>query len=112
MGFGILFGVTTIGNKDNNISFGLGYGYAGDRWAKSPMINMNMMFRIGPRGYIISENYLIQTAESPLILFSAGGRTIIKSVGLDYGLIIPLFQDFDSFIGIPWLGLNLPLGHQ
>jgi len=108
--FAILYGITTVGNKDNNISFGLGYGYAGDSWAKSPMINVNFMFRTGPKGYIISENYYLRTGSYNNVLLSFGGRVIIKNAGLDYGLVIPIFGDMESLFAIPWLGITIPFG--
>jgi len=110
--FAILYGITTIGNKDNNVSFGLGYGYAGDSWAKSPMINVNFMFRTGPRGYFISENYYMRTGSTDNLIFSFGGRVIIKDAGLDYGLIVPFFGNMDQFIAIPWLGITIPFGNK
>lgn len=110
MGFGILYGITTIGNKNNNVSIGLGYGYAGGSWAKYPMVNVNFMFRTGPKGNIISENYYINNGET-FILFSIGGRTIVKnSAGIDYGLWIPFYGNMDSFVAIPWLGVSIPFG--
>ena len=112
MGFGILYGITTIGNKNNNVSIGLGYGYAGGSWAQSPMVNVNFMFRTGPKGYIISENYYINNGET-FILFSIGGRTIVKnSAGIDYGLWIPFYGNMDSFVAIPWLGVSIPFGNK
>ena len=111
-GFGILYGIGTIGSKDNNMSFGLGYGYAGGQWAKSPMINLNFMFRTGARGYFISENYFIQAGDETAVIISAGGRQIIKSAGLDYGLIIPLFSEMESFVALPWLGITIPFGNK
>lgn len=111
-GFGILYGITTFGSKDNNLSIGLGYGYAGGQWAKSPMINVNMMFRTGARGYFISENYYIQTVDGNIVLLSLGGRSIIKSAGLDYGLVIPLTSNFESLFALPWLGLTIPFGNK
>ena len=111
-GFGILYGITTIGNKDNNVSLGIGYGFAGGNWAKSPMINVNFMFRTGPRGYFISENYYIKTGNSNNIVLSFGGRVIIKDSGLDYGLIVPFFGDMESLFAIPWLGITIPFGHK
>lgn len=111
-GFGIVYGVATAGSKDNNVSLGLGYGYAGDDWAKSPMINLNFMLRTGARGYLISENYYISTVDESVVLLSFGGRQIIKKAGLDYGLVIPLFGDMESFAAIPWLGLTIPFGKK
>lgn len=111
-GFGIFYGIGTIGSKDNNISLGLGYGYAGTNWTKSPIINLNFMFRTGPKGYFISENYYISTGEGSLVLISAGGRLIIKQAGLDYGLWIPFYSDMDVFVAIPWLGITIPFGNK
>lgn len=97
-GFGILYGISTFGSKDNNVSIGLGYGYAGGEWANSPMININAMFRTGARGYFITENYFIQAGETIVTILSFGGRQIIKSSGLDYGLLIPLSSEMEGFI--------------
>lgn len=110
--FGVLYGITTFGSKDNNISLGLGYGFAAGSWAKSPMINLNFMLRTGAKGYFISENYYIQAGDESAVIISAGGRYIIKDAGLDYGLIIPLFGEMDSFIAIPWLGITIPFGNK
>lgn len=111
-GFGILYGITTMGSKDNNVSIGLGYGYAGGDWARSPMINLNAMFRTGARGYFLSENYYIQTAGTNAVILSVGGRWIIKDAGLDFGLIIPIISDMDEFLALPWLGITIPFGKK
>ena len=109
-GFGILYGISTFGSKDNNLTIGLGYGYAGGEWADLPMININVMARTGARGYFITENYFIRTGEITTVILSFGGRQIIKDAGLDYGLIIPFSNDLDDFIAIPWLGITIPFG--
>lgn len=111
-GFGIVYGIGTVGSKDKNVSLGLGYGFAAGDWAKSPLININVMLRTGARGYFISENYYIRTADTDAALLSFGGRHIFKKAGLDYGLIIPLSSEMESFIAIPWLGLTLPFGKK
>ena len=53
-GFGILYGLSTFGTPDNNVTVGMGYGFAGGEWAKSTMINVNGMFRVSSRGYFIT----------------------------------------------------------
>lgn len=111
-GFGILYGISTLGSKDKNVSLGLGYGYAGGDWAKAPMINLNTMIRFGPKGYFISENYFIQTEGTTALILSLGGRHIIQNAGLDYGLIIPFISEMDSFIAFPWLGITIPFGKK
>lgn len=101
MEFAIAYGIATLGNKDNNVSFGLGYGYAGGAWAKSPLINVNFMLRTGAKGYFISENYFIKAGDDSILILSVGGRRIIKEAGLDYGLVIPISAGIGSFVAIP-----------
>ena len=113
MGFGIVYGVSTFGNRDRNITFGLGYGYAGGEWADSPMINISGIARIGRNGYLLTENYYLDVGEGNLLLLSFGGRWMIKKVGLDFGLFIPLeeeLNDFVGFVALPWLGFSVPFG--
>jgi len=107
-GFGIVYGSSTFGSRDQNLTLGLGYGYAGGQWANTPLINISAVIRTGPRGYFLTENYLIDAGETILVLLSLGGRSIIKRTGLDYGLFIPLTEDMGGFIAIPWLGLSIP----
>ncbi|GAP44814.1 hypothetical protein TBC1_12625 [Lentimicrobium saccharophilum] len=107
-GFGIAYGLGTLGNRNSNITLGLGYGFAAGNWAKSPMINIGFMARTGPKGYILSENYFIRIENESLLLFSFGGRTLTKTVGIDYGLFIPIIESMEALVGLPWLGLTIP----
>lgn len=109
-GFGILYGISTFGSPDNNVSLGIGYGYVSGEWSSSPMININGMFRVGSRGYILTENYYINTGGDSIILLSSGGRWIIKKAALDFGLVIPIAQ-MGEFVAIPWLGFTVPFGN-
>lgn len=108
--FGILYGVTTFGSKDKNLSFGMGWAFGGGQWAKAPTINVSGMIRTGPKGYFLTENYFIGTTDNFMVLMSVGGRRIIKNVGLDYGVWIPMGADIGTFVAIPWLGFTVPFG--
>jgi len=108
-GFGFAYGTGTVGDRNTNVSLGLGYGYASGEWAESPLVTLSAMIRTGQRGYILTENYYINTAEEDLLIFFVGGRRLIKAAGIDYGLMIPLITDGD-FVAIPWLGLTIPFG--
>lgn len=107
-GFGILYGISTFGSKDRNLNIGLGWGYAGGEMANNPTVNISAMIRTGARGYFLTENYLIGTSEEFAVITMIGGRQIIRRMGLDYGLAIPLGSEMDSFVAIPWLGLTIP----
>ncbi len=109
-GFGIVYGLSTFGSPDANVTFGLGYGFAGGEWAKAPMVNFNGMFRVSSRGYFITENYLLSGGGETILLISLGGRSIIKKAALDYGLVFPV-ADIGQFIAIPWLGFTIPFGN-
>ena len=110
-GFGIFYGISTFGTRHKNLSIGLGYGLAGGSLANLPVVSISGMTRIGKNGYLVSENYFIPTFPS-LILLSFGGKSILKSIGLDYGLFIPFTDDVDTFVAIPWLGLTIPFGKK
>jgi len=107
-GFGILYGLSTFGSRDNNVTVGLGYGYTGGEWANSPLININGMFRISQRSYFLTENYIISSGGENLVMLMLGGRWIIKSAALDYGFVIPAGSDIGAFVAIPWLGITIP----
>lgn len=107
--FGIAYGVSTFGSRDKNLTLGVGYGYAGGNWAKSPIFMASTMIRTGKKGYFISENYIIHADGEFGVISMIGGRSLIKKVALDYGLVIPLYPDIDQFVAIPWLGFTIPI---
>jgi len=105
--FGIAYGVTTFGSRDKNLSIGLGYGYAGGGWAKSPTVTMSFMIRTGDRGYIISENYLFSSDRESTGVISIGGRRLVKKVAIDFGGMMPVVSE-GYVIVLPWLGISVP----
>ncbi len=110
--FGLLYGTATIGSRDKNVSFGMAYGFADGDWLNVPVINVSSMIRTGPRGYFITENYVITAEGETVVLLSAGGRSIIRNVGLDYSLWIPLGFEMDTFVAIPFIGITVPIGRK
>jgi hypothetical protein len=110
--FGLLYGTSTVGSRDRNLSFGLAYGFAGDQLMHRPILNVSGMIRVGPRGYLVSENYIFTGGGETFVLVSFGGRTIFRNVGLDYSLWIPFLGDVDRLIAVPFLGITLPIGKK
>jgi hypothetical protein len=106
--FGILYGITTIGTKDKNLNIGVGWAFGGGEIAKIPTVNVSAMIRTGPKGYFLTENYFIGTADEFIVIMSLGGRRIIKHTGLDFGVFIPMGADIGSFVAVPWLGFTVP----
>jgi len=111
-GFGILYGISTFGSKDKNLNIGLGWGFAGGEMARNPTVNISGMIRTGAKGYFITENYFIGTPETFVLITMLGGRSIIRRVGLDYGIVIPISPEMDGFFAAPWLGFTIPFGEK
>ncbi|MDN3687343.1 hypothetical protein [Cyclobacterium jeungdonense] len=109
-GFGLLYGLSTFGSRDKNMTLGLGWAFAGGEIANSPTISVAGMIRTGPRGYLLTENYFIGAGGETLGIISFGGRRIINRMSIDFGLFLPLIGTVDTFIALPWLGLNIPFG--
>ena len=109
-GFGILYGISTFGSKNQNLNIGLGWGFADGEMAKNPTLNISGTIRTGARGYFITENYLIGTPDETVVISMIGGRRIIKRVGLDFGVVMPFSSEMEGFYAVPWLGLTIPFG--
>jgi hypothetical protein len=110
-GFGLAFSTITFGSRDRNVNMGMGWGYAGDSFAKGPVLSLAFMHRTGRNGYFISENYVF-TGEETMALISLGGRRMIQKVGLDFALYIPLVaSEFSELVVLPFLGITIPFGN-
>lgn len=105
---GLLYGSATFGSKNDNLTIGAGFGFADGELSKNPVINVSGMKRIGPRGYLLTENYYLGMEDIGLLSF--GGRRIVKKISLDFGGFIPFGSGVDTFIVIPWLGIVVPMG--
>jgi hypothetical protein len=70
------------------------------------------MVRVGPKGYLLTENFYIGFEDDFIALIMVGGRTVTKKVGVDYGLFIPLASQQERIFPIPWLGITVPFGKK
>lgn len=111
-GFGIFYGLATVGSRDKNLSMGIGYGFSGGSISQAPMINLSGMYRVGSRSYLLTENYFFAGDTENALIIMVGARQIIKNAGLDYGLVIPAGGGIGSFVAIPWLGITIPIGKR
>lgn len=108
-GAGVVYGVSTIGPKDKNLTVGLGYGYAGSEWSRTPAVNLSGMIRVGRTTYLLTENYFFPGTEGANGIISAGIRWAPEDFAVDFGLFRPTGVE-SSFIGFPLLGVTLPFG--
>ncbi|WP_460613445.1 hypothetical protein [Hymenobacter seoulensis] len=67
-GAGIAYGLATYGSADNNLTFGLGYGFTGEGngnqgFGKSPVAVLSGTTRVSKKLSLMSENYLITSGD-------------------------------------------------
>lgn len=106
--FGVFYGMTTYGNRDNNISLGLGYGYAGSEVSKSPVVTVAGMYRFSKRWYVVTDNYLFPDVDD-FGLLNLGMRWAAERVAVDFSLTRVLTSDEDlDYIGFPLIGVSIP----
>lgn len=118
----ILYGMVTIGEQDKNISIGTGLGFQGRNFSSRPVLNLNMIHRISPRSYLVSENYIFWYKETVYNgftetgnryrgtgLISAGYRFAPENFAYDFFLVRPL-ENAGPLLAIPMIGVNIPTG--
>ena len=114
MNAGIAFGVATYGNRENNITFGMGYAYIEDIQVKNPIYMLGGMCRLSRKSALVTENWLLfeehedGTFASPII--SYGVRFFGEKMSLDFAFLqIPGEKMLDQLIfpGIPYVDFVL-----
>lgn len=102
-GAGIMYGLATYGNKENNITAGVGYGLLDGEFTKNPIITLNGMLRTSRKTAIVSENWMVRFDGEYQPLFSYGARFMWNRFTID-GAFLNNKEIFDSFIiGIPYI---------
>jgi hypothetical protein len=114
--FGIAYGASTFGNRENNLTLGAGWGFSGYDgdwvWSDRVTLMLSGMTRVGKKTYLLTENYYLSLGEGASFgIIMLGGRSVQKRLAVDYGLVLPLGTDLGEFIAIPWLSITLPFGN-
>jgi hypothetical protein len=100
--FGILYGVGTLGSRENNVTLGLGFGYQGGRVSGDPVVMLGGQTRVARRLALVSENYFAPGAFDSALL-SYGARFLGEQLAFDLGF---LNRSSDPiFPGFPYVGV-------
>ncbi|OQX80723.1 MAG: hypothetical protein B6D61_01665 [Bacteroidetes bacterium 4484_249] len=110
MGLGIMYGITTYGNIDNNITLGLGWGYSEAEFHNRPVITLSGMSRISKRVMFVSENWIIPDGEKYMAIFSYGIRFFGERISVDLGFINNKDIIEEIVIGIPYVDFVVKFG--
>lgn len=106
---GLLYGSSTLGSREHNLTLGLAYGYTGEGFSDTPAVNISGMTRLGRTTYLITENYIFPEVEAA-ILISLGFRWAPENFAVDFALVRPLPETGEGLIALPWLGVTIPFG--
>lgn len=103
---GVFYGNSTLGDRDRNLTLGLGYAFGAGEIETTPVVSVSGMIRTGRTIYLVSENYFINDSGFNG-LASFGVRWAPENFSVDFALLRPL-ENLDSFIGFPWISLAIP----
>ncbi len=105
-GLGTINAFGTYGNKNNNITVALGWGWADGQFSSKPLITISGMTRVSKRIAFVSENWIVPGAGSDIGLygiFSYGVRFLGEKTAIDLAFLNNKDIAKDIIIGIPWL---------
>ncbi len=92
---GLLYGVTTVGEPDAALHFGVGYGFVNRELASRPAILLGGEYRVGSHVKLLTENYLFPEEGGVL---GGGIRLFGERLSADLGIATPIGTNDDLFI--------------
>ncbi len=105
---GILYSVSTFGDRRLSLTVGLGFAYAGGDVADKPVLLLGGELQTSGRTKIISENWIIPDSEVQILSF--GWRFFGENLAADFSLMYPAGSDIEGFPFIPWVGFAYNFG--
>ena len=102
---GVLYGVGTLGGRENNVTLGAGWGYVGGTLSSTPVMTLGGQRRVGRRLALISENWFVPSRLSDGGIITYGVRILGDAIAVDLAFAN---QPKDLiFPGIPLLGFAI-----
>ena len=102
-GGGVGYGVATYGSADNNVTLGLGYGFASGDISSSPVVVVGGATRISRRISLLNETYIYTGGLAGLLGFRVAATRLSGSLGILYATeidqIIPAYAEVTYRIG-------------
>lgn len=101
-GSGVIYGISTYGSADHNLTFGMGWWFFEGDFNSKPVISFSGMTRIARKTALITENYFIPGDGSDYSnLFSYGFRFFGEKIAVDLVLVNNAEIAEGIAIGIP-----------
>jgi hypothetical protein len=95
---GVYYGVGTFGDGNASVTLGGGYGFAGGKIQQKPVAMAGGELRVSQRVGIVTENYLLPTADN--VLYSFGLRFMGENITTDLALVNTAGS---GIIGVPFV---------
>lgn len=105
-GFGITYGVATVGNKNYNMTGGMGWGFVNGKFSSTPTLTFSGMARIARKVSFISENWLVP-ANGYYSIFTYGLRIMGENTAFDMALIVNSDIATVFPLGIPFISYTI-----
>lgn len=102
---GIGYGLVTVGNRDDNATLGLGYGWSDGEGMERPIITISGMVRASRSIALVSENWFIPDGNSTYTMLSYAIRFLAQSMAVDVGFLNNGEIAKSFFLGIPYVDL-------
>lgn len=106
-GLATLNGFFTYGNRNNNITAALGWGWADGEFSSRPVIVISGMTRVSKRIGFVSENWVVPKNDEDVMsyygIYSYGIRFLGEKTSIDLAFINNGDIAKKIVIGIPWL---------
>ncbi len=110
-GLGIGYGIVTYGNRDNNATFGTGFGYVDGGVSGKPVFTLSGMKRLSQKTSLVTENWIVPTDNSYYGVYSYGIRFMGEKLTVDLALLnSPDIARDVLIIGIPYVDFVVKFG--
>lgn len=100
---GILYGVSTFGSKEHNVTGGLGWGFVDSEMTQAPIITFSAMTRVGRKISLVTENWFAPTNPGYYGIISYGIRLFGPKMSFDIALINNGDIASEIPVGIPYI---------
>lgn len=109
-GLGIGYGLITYGNRDNNATLGVGFGYVDDEVSGKPVFTLSGMRRISRKMALVTENWVVPL-DGYYGVYSYGVRFMGEKITVDLAFLnnADIARDV-LFIGIPYVDFVVKFG--
>jgi len=95
--FGVTYANGTYGSADNNLTVGLGYGFADGAFSSTPVFLLGGATRVSRRVSLVSETYFFRTAdfysEQSIAFGIAGVRVSAQRLSGSLGILYALYSE-------------------